>query len=151
MYTDHKKQLNHQSSYRQRTNTIDYINNLILEHKIDSYEDFQRKISSPIKIRLLKDIGYIGQNLVRQLIKIHNTDIIQEIISKNYLDLLNDNFILDCVNYNNLKWLQNFFVFNNINFVEFICDFIAIHSTNYPQINTFVLQGPTNTGTTLLL
>jgi hypothetical protein len=78
MYTDHKKQLNQQGSYRQRTNTIDYINNLIVQHSIDSYEDFQRKIPSPIKIRLLKDIGYIGQNLVRQLIKIHNTDILQK-------------------------------------------------------------------------
>jgi hypothetical protein len=101
--------MNQQSSYRQRTNTIDYINNLIIEYNIDLYEDFQRKIASPIKIRLLKGIGYIGQNLVRQLIKIHNTDILQSIITKKYLDLLHDNFNIDFINYNNIKWLQNLF------------------------------------------
>lgn len=122
MYTDHKKTLNQQSSYRQPTNTIDFINNLILEHKIESYENFQRKISSPIKIRLLKDIGYIGQNLIRQLIKIHNTDIMQDIISEHYLDLVYDNFDLNKINYNNIIWLTNFFTMNNIDFKQFICD-----------------------------
>jgi hypothetical protein len=48
--------MNNQSSYRQRTNAIDFVNNLIKEHSIESYEDFQRKINSSIKIRLLKDM-----------------------------------------------------------------------------------------------
>jgi hypothetical protein len=151
MYTDQKKGENLQHSYRQRTNSIDFINSLIYQYQIESYEEFRRKIPSQIKIRLLKDVGYIGQNLVRQLIKIHITEIHQKINSTNYLSLVLDNFDISQLGQDNVRWIQQFFNYNNIDFTTFLCDFIAIHSMNYPKINTFIIKGPTNTGKTLIL
>jgi hypothetical protein len=73
-YIEEKKKEQKQETIKQRTFSIDYINNLIDSYKTTSFEDFQRKVPTDIKIQLLKDLGYVGQNIIKSLIKIHITD-----------------------------------------------------------------------------
>jgi hypothetical protein len=149
-YTEDKKTLT-QQSINQRTFSIDYISSLITEHKITSYESFQRTLPTDIKIQLLKQLGYIGQNIIKTLIKIHTTETLQTIKTKHYYQLILDNIDISLSNQENVRWLSSLFHNNNINISDFFAKFIAIHSTNITKINTFVLEGPTNTGKSLLM
>jgi hypothetical protein len=149
-YTEDKKALT-QQSINQRTFSIDYISSLITEHKITSYESFQRTLPTDIKIQLLKQLGYVGQNIIKTLIKIHTTETLQTIKTKHYYQLLLDNIDISLSNQENVRWLSILFNNNNINISDFFAKFIAIHSTNITKINTFVLEGPTNTGKSLIM
>jgi hypothetical protein len=75
-YTEDKKQAS-KEAITQRTFSIDFISNLITTHKITSYESFQRTLPTNIKIQLLKQLGYVGQNIIKTLIKIHTTETLQ--------------------------------------------------------------------------
>jgi hypothetical protein len=98
MYIEEKKAQTNES-VSQRTFPINCIHSLIESYNTPSYEDFQRKIPSDIKIQFLKQLGYIGQNIIKSLIKIyvHTTDRLQSIRNKHFLQLLVDNFYVNCV------------------------------------------------------
>jgi hypothetical protein len=83
-----------QEQIRQRTFSTDFINNLLATHNVTSFEDFQRKVPTHVKIRLLKDIGYVGQNIIKTLIKISTTDKIQKIKNQHFTQLLDENIDL---------------------------------------------------------
>jgi hypothetical protein len=68
----------------QRTFSIDYISKLITDHKITSYESFQRTLPTEVKIQLLKQLGYVGQNIIKTLIKIHTVESLQTIKTKHF-------------------------------------------------------------------
>jgi hypothetical protein len=123
---------------------------LIETHKTTSFEDFQRKVPTATKIQLLKQLGYVGQNITKTPIKIYLTEKQQTIKSKHYLELLKDNYDISLVNHENVSWFTSFF-HNDINIPDFFAKFLAVHSTALPKINAFVIKGPTNTGKSLLL
>lgn len=127
-------------SLKQITFSTDFINNLIDTYHTTSFEDFQRKIPTNTKIQLLKEMGYVGQNILKTLIKIHTTDIQQKIKSKHFLQLLQENFDISHVQQDNITWLSNLFSSNDIQPSTFFTEFITIHSMNIPKIITFVLQ-----------
>jgi hypothetical protein len=79
-YTEDKKTAS-KEAITQRTFSIDFISNLITTHKITSYESFQRTLPTNIKIQLLKQLGYVGQNIIKTLIKIHTTETLQSNIN----------------------------------------------------------------------
>jgi hypothetical protein len=149
-YTEDKKQASHET-ITQRTFSIDYISNLIVTHKITSYEPFQRTLPTNIKIQLLKQLGYVGQNIIKTLIKIHTTETLQTIKQQHYYTIIGKNCEIQKIQTNNIKWLSSLFDANNINIPDFSAHFLLIHSTNITKINTFILKGPTNTGKSLLL
>jgi hypothetical protein len=148
-YVEDKKQLT-KETITQRTFSIDYISKLITTHKITSYEAFQRTLPTDVKIQLLKQLGYVGQNIIKPLIKIHTVESLKTIKTKHYYQIILDNFSLDKVKQDNVSWLNRLFSANNISVEDFFSKFLAIHSTNITKINTLVLQGPTNTGKSLL-
>jgi hypothetical protein len=69
MYTEEKKAIS-KDSITQRTFSIDFISNLIAQYSVTSYEDFQRKVPTETKIQILKQMGYVRQNIIKQLIRI---------------------------------------------------------------------------------
>jgi hypothetical protein len=149
-YIEEKKILSKETS-NQRTYTIDYISNLITENKIYSYEQFQRVLPTATKIQLLKQLGYVGQNIIKTLIKIHTTETLQTIKTRHFYQLVLDNIDLSAVSTSNIHWLNTLFESNGIPIDTFFAHFIAIHSTNITKLNTFVLEGPTNTGKSMLI
>jgi hypothetical protein len=149
-YTEDKKQAS-KETITQRTFSIDYISNLILTHKITSYESFQRTLPTNIKIQLLKQLGYVGQNIIKTLIKIHTTETLQTIKNQHYYTIMHNNCEIQKIQQCNIRWLSMMFESNGINIADFFAHFLLIHSTNITKINTFILKGPTNTGKSLLL
>jgi hypothetical protein len=149
-YIEEKKHASSET-ITQRTFSIDFISNLILTHKITSYESFQRTLPSNIKIQLLKQLGYVGQNIIKTLIKIHTTEALQMIKQKHFYTLIAQNFDITKVQQQNVTWLNQLFTSNNIDIAEFFSRFIVIHSTDITKVNTFILKGPTNTGKSLIL
>jgi hypothetical protein len=149
-YIEQKKQAS-KETITQRTFSIDYISNLILDNKITSYEAFQRILPTETKIQLLKQLGYVGQNIIKTLIKIHTIEALQNIKTKHYYQLILDSFDISLVQENNVSWLTRLFSSNGISIDNFFAKLLIIHSTNITKINTFVLQGPTNTSKSLLL
>jgi hypothetical protein len=95
-------------------------------------------------------LGYVGQNIIKTLIKIHTVESLQTIKTKHYYQIILDNFCIQNVKHDNISWLNKLFSINNISVEDFFSKFLAIHSTNITKINTLVLQGPTNTGKSLL-
>jgi hypothetical protein len=75
------------SNYTSRSTTIDYITSLIETTNATSYEDFQRKIDSSIKIQLLKQLGSQSKSLTIQLVKIYNLQQKMKIRQTHYLDV----------------------------------------------------------------
>ncbi|PNF43723.1 hypothetical protein B7P43_CG14073 [Cryptotermes secundus] len=149
-YVEQKKQAS-KETVTQRTFSNDYISSLITENKITSYESFQRTLPTETKIQLLKQLGYVGQNIIKTLIKIHTIEALQTIKTKHYYQLIADSFDLSLVQHPNVTWLTRLFASNAIPIEEFFAKFLIIHSTNITKINTFVIQGPTNTGKSLIL
>jgi ATP-dependent protease Clp ATPase subunit len=150
MYTEEKKTIS-KETITQRTFSIDYITSLIQDYSVSSFEDFQRKVPKDIKIQILKQMAYIGQNIIKTLIKIFVTEEQQKIAHTHYFRLLAYNFDILSVSDENVSWLHRLFDSNNINIPYFFSTFILIHSMSLPKINSFVLKGPTNTGKSLLL
>jgi hypothetical protein len=148
-YIEEKKKISKQT-VNNRTFSIDYISNLITENGINSYESFQRILPTQTKIQLLKQLGYVGQNIIKTLIKIHNIETLQSIKTTHFYQIIH-NISLHEVNPKNVSWLTKLFRSNNINIPHFFSHFLAIHSMNITKINSFILQGPTNTGKSLLL
>jgi hypothetical protein len=148
-YIEDKKQQT-KETITQRTFSIDYISKVITTHKITSYEAFQRTLPTDVKIQLLKQLGYVGQNIIKTLIKTHTVESSQTIKTKHFYQIILYNFCLQNVKQDNIPWLNRLFSANNIPIEDFFSKFLAIHSTNITKINTFVLQGPTNTGISLL-
>jgi hypothetical protein len=128
----------------QRTFSIDYISNIITTHKISSYESFQRTLPTNIKIQLLKQLGYVGQNIIKTLIKIHTTETLQTIKHQHYYTILLNNCNIQAIAPSNVHWLTQLFEINIIDIPSFFSHFLLIHSTNITKINTFILKGPTN-------
>jgi hypothetical protein len=124
----------------QRTFTIDYISNLITDNNISSFESFQRILPTDIKIQLLNQLGYVGQNLIKSLIKIHSIASLQLIKTKHFLTLLSENINIHHIHHPNVSWLSMLFRKNNINIPDFFSKFLAIHSMNIVKINSFILQ-----------
>ncbi|PNF43721.1 hypothetical protein B7P43_CG14071 [Cryptotermes secundus] len=149
-YVEQKKQAS-KEAITQCTFSIDYISSLITENKITSYESFQRTLPTETKIQLLKQLGYVGQNIIKTLIKIHTIEALQTIKTKHYYQLIIDSLDLSLVQPSNVTWLTRLFSSNAIPVEEFFAKFLIIHSTNITKINTFVVQGPTNTGKSLIL
>lgn len=149
-YIEEKKTTS-QETITQRTFSIDYISNLTTTHKITSYDSFQRTLPTNIKIQLLKQLGYVGQNIIKTLLKIHTIETIQTIKTQHYYTLLANNINIQQVVPSNITWLTSLFRANAINIPQFFAHFLLIHSTNITKINTFILKGPTNTGKSLLL
>jgi hypothetical protein len=50
----------------------------------------------------------------------------------------------------NMYWLEEIFIQNNISIPHFLTTFLLIQSMFYQKINTLVLKGPTNTGKSML-
>jgi hypothetical protein len=148
-YTEDKKTAS-KEAITQRTFSIDYISNLITTHKITSYESFQRTLPSNIKIQLLKQLGYVGQNIIKTLIKIHTIETLQQIKSQHFYNIILQNFNITSVLSENVTWLTTLFETNNISIPDFFAHILLIHSA-ITKINTFILKGPTNTGKSLLL
>ncbi|PNF30105.1 hypothetical protein B7P43_CG03137 [Cryptotermes secundus] len=149
-YIEQKKQAS-KESVTQRTFSIDYISSLITENKITSYESFQRILPTETKIQLLKQLGYVGQNIIKTLIKIHTIEALQTIKTKHYYQLIIDSFDLSLVQQPNVSLLSRLFSSNSISVDTFFAKFLIIHSTNITKINTLVIHGQTNTGKSLLL
>jgi hypothetical protein len=103
------------------------------------------------KIQILKQMGYIRQNIIKTLIKIYVTETLQEVRQKHFFDTLIEKYDKDFVQQTHVSWLSTLFNANNIDISLFFAKFLAIHSMSLPKINSFVLKGPTNTGKTLLL
>jgi hypothetical protein len=148
-YVEDKKTHN-KETITQRTFSIDFISKLITDHKITSYESFQRTLPTDVKIQLLKQLGYVGQNIIKTLIKIHTVESLQTIKTKHFYQILIDNFSLPHVKDANVSWLGGLFRANSIAVDDFFAKFLAIHSMNITKINSLVLEGPTNTGKSLL-
>jgi hypothetical protein len=134
-----------------RTFSIDYISNLITSNNITSYENFQRTLPTQTKIQLLKQLGYVGQNIIKTLIKIHTIEKLQNIKTHHFYDIMIHNFDISKTKQENIEWIQQLFVSNGINIDNFFSDFILIHTTAITKINTLVIEGPTNTGKSLLI
>jgi hypothetical protein len=149
-YIEDKKTTEHQT-VNTRTFSIDYISSLIQDNSITSYEEFQRKLPTSIKIQLLKQLGYVGQNIIKTLIKIYNTENLQTFRSQHYYSLLHNNYIPSQTAPANVSWLSSLFRKNRISIPDFFAHFLAIHSMALTKINSFILQGPTDTGKSLLL
>jgi hypothetical protein len=97
----------HHHTANSRNFSIDYISSLIQDNKITSYEEFQRTLPTPIKIQLLKELGYVEQNIIKTLIKIYNIDNLQHIRSQHYYSLTKESFRLSEVSQNNVSWLTS--------------------------------------------
>jgi hypothetical protein len=78
------------ANYTFRSTTIDYISSLIETTNSTSYEDFQRKIDSNIKIQLLKQLGSQSKSLTIQLVKIYNLQQKMKIRQTHYLEFINE-------------------------------------------------------------
>jgi hypothetical protein len=149
-YIEEKKQAK-KETITSRTFSIDYISNLITSNNITSYETFQRTLPTQTKIQLLKQLGYVGQNIIKTLIKIHTIEKLQNIKTHHFYDIMIHNFDASKAKQENIQWIQNLFTSNGINIDNFFSDFILIHSTAITKINTLVIEGPTNTGKSLLI
>jgi hypothetical protein len=103
-----------QETITQRTFSTDYISNLITSNNISSYEKFQRTLPTETKIQLLKQLGYVGQNIIKTLIKIHTTEKLQTIKSQHYYQLILNNFDIQHRTPQNVTWLNKLFSSNNI-------------------------------------
>jgi hypothetical protein len=123
-YIEDKKQLN-KETITQRTFSIDYISKLITTHKITSYESFQRILPTDVKIQLLKQLGYVGQNIIKTLIKIHTVENLQTIKTKHYYQIIIDNFSLRDVKQQNVSWLNKLFSTNNISIKNFLLQILS--------------------------
>jgi hypothetical protein len=149
-YVEDKKALK-KETITQRTFSIDFISKLITDHKITSYESFQRTLPTDVKIQLLKQLGYGGENIIKTLIKIQTVESLQTIKTKHFYQIMIDNFSLSQVKEANVAWLATLFRANNINIDDFFAKFLAVHSMNVTKIKSLVLEGPTNTGKSLLI
>ncbi|XP_023711693.1 uncharacterized protein LOC111866715 [Cryptotermes secundus] len=150
IYTEEKKQIS-KETINTRTFSIDFISDLIQQHQITSFEDFQHKVPTPTKIQLLKQMGYVSQNIIKTLIKIFVTEKQQQIKSKHYFQLIVDNYSPSDVIPTNVTWLTDLFSSNQIDISDFFAKFIVIHSLALPKINSLVIKGSANTGKSLLL
>jgi hypothetical protein len=119
-YIEEKKKISSRDHITQRTFSIDYISDLTSQHNITSFENFQRQIPTATKIQLLKQLGYVGQNIIKTLIKIYTTDRLQTIKSKHYFHLLIEKFQITLHNPQNVTWLTNFFLTNNMQIITSI-------------------------------
>jgi hypothetical protein len=112
---------------------------------------FNRIIDVDTKIQLLKQLGYVGQNIIKTLIRIHHTQFLQSVSSQNFYELMFSCYNPALSNKDNVSWLFKLFSTNNISIPDFFAHFHSIHSLSLTKINTLILQGPTNTGKSLLL
>jgi hypothetical protein len=112
---------------------------------------FHRVLPTQTKIQLLKQLGYVGQNLIKSLIKIHTIESLQSIKTKHYYQILLDNFEMPKYKPSNVTWLSKLFRANGLPIHEFMAKFLTIHSRNITKINTIVIEGPTNTGKSMLM
>jgi hypothetical protein len=138
------------SNYTSRSTTIDYISSLIESTNASSYEDFQRKIDSSVKIQLLKQLGSQSKSLTIQLVKIYNLQQKMKIRQTHYLEFIRDVSRTN-TNIQHMYWLEEIFIQNNVSIPHFLCSFLLIQTMYYQKINTLLLKGPTNTGKSMLL
>jgi hypothetical protein len=124
-YIEEKKKTDHQT-VNTRNFSIDYISSLIQDNKITSYEEFQRKLPTSTKVQLLKQLGYVGQNIIKTLIKIYNIENLQHIRSQHYCSLMHKSFQSHAIHSTNVSWLTNLFRTNNISIPSFFAHFLAI-------------------------
>jgi hypothetical protein len=111
------------SNYTSRSTTIDYISSLIESTKASSYEDFQRKIDSSVKIQLLKQLGSQSKSLTIQLVKIYNLQQKMKIRQTHYLEFITDPTMTK-TNIQNMYWLEEIFIQNNISIPHFLSFFL---------------------------
>jgi hypothetical protein len=122
---------------------------LIESTNATSYEGFQRKIDSSVKIQLLKQLGSQSKSLTIQLVKIYNLQQNMKIRQTHYLEFITD-LDMSKPHIQNMYWLEEIFIQNNISIPHFLRTFLLIQSMFYQIINTLVLKGPTNTGKSML-
>jgi hypothetical protein len=63
---------------------------LITETDIQSFEEHQRNITNEVKIQMFKQMRYVGQNIIKSLIKIFLTESREITKQKHFLQLLLD-------------------------------------------------------------
>lgn len=149
MYIEQKKSF--KTITTNRNYQVDYIQNLIQEYNIQTYQQFIKNIPESVQVELLKQSGNTGQQLIKYLIQI--SKIKRKIITKytHYYDIIFQNYDNKKVNHENVNYLINILKANKIDIAHFFATFILIQSMTLQKINTFVLQGLTNTGKSMIM
>lgn len=134
-----------------RNYTIDYILDLINEYKVKTYQDFMRKIPESVQIELYRISGVTNSTMIQKLIMLTRTKQKQTLKYTDYVDIILQNYNIESVNFENVQWLNQLLLSNNIQPQELLAKFILVKNMTLQKINTFVIQGVTNTGKSMFL
>ncbi len=94
--------------------------------------------------------GKSWENNVQALLEYIKSKNDNKILQKDYYELLETYCKDKPINKINEKWIEDLFKINNINFSQFMCEFIAVKNKDLPKRNTLVLLGIPNSGKSLL-
>jgi len=144
-----------------KKNIVETIQSLVDQYNITSKSDWHRRINIETKSTLLKEFGLNVDAYLQKILRNKNHTLTglksdtpwEEIIVEYYeqnvpITIYNNN--LDFPIINSLIWLNNLFIENNIDIVEFFAWSTVIKNKKFKKINCLVLQGPTNAGKTLI-
>lgn len=148
-YVDEKKNLTPKHLFQtNRANTVEQLLSYIEEYNITSYIDYIKKIPIDIQLQLMKQGGTQLKSLINNICEIITTKQKQQLKQTHFFEFLENT---DKPNYKNISYLENILNHNNIDIPQFLTDIILILSMAITKINTFVLQGNTNTGKSMFL
>jgi hypothetical protein len=140
----------------------DIIIDKIKECNITSAQDWENVIPPEFKPQLIKEFGLSVDSYIQKIVRIVKQDRTMEIKTKTLTEILlkhlNENLVEHMIpgeiNYTfnqATKWIEDLFILNNINMIEFLAWNEIIKTQRYMKVNSMVLEGYTNAGKSLII
>ena len=144
-----------------KKNIVETIETLVEKYNITSKSEWHKYIDIETKSILLKEFGLNTDAYLQRILRNKNYTLTslkadtswEEIILEHYLQnipltIYNNEIHANVIN--SLIWLNNLFIENNIDIIDFFAWSTIIKNKKYKKINCLILQGPTNAGKTLI-
>lgn len=133
----------------------DVITDLIDEHKISSYGQWETKISKDMKLYLLKEYGLSVESYIKLILRIKKAENTENVRNKTIIEILLEECTLtkeNCIEAIPIcNWIEYWMGENDIEIAEILAWTEIIRNKTFKKINGLVLQGPTNAGKSLFI
>lgn len=158
---DRKEEKNARIGEQKRGVVVEVIEQLLEENAIRTLAEWELKLDAGTKSQLLRDFGLQADTYAARIIKNNKFRSTSKYKYMTYEDILIDNIYngedelwetdFAAPQIKRMRWIENLFVRNELDIVEFFAWLSSVKNQTFIKINTLVLEGHTNAGKSLTI
>lgn len=162
-YEERGKERRHRNRGKKMENLVDIIRSNIAKYQVETAQQWENKVPKSIKLRLLKEYGLSYETYVQKCVRYNRADKVNDINEKTLTEFMIEHvkgivddekesfdFIHNSDNLEIIRWIQIYFVKNEIDAHEVFAWNECIKTKRYQKINGLIYEGPTNAGKSLI-